>query len=163
MPAPIPPSSPPPASVYPPPPAAQPAIPYAVPGRRGPALPPVESGYQAPRSLSARRRPSCAAAFDSCASGSACRASPAHRAYPSAQAALPVRKGIAAVFGILGFGSLITAAVMHGLDRRLTPDLSINSMGTACQMPENSGRAVSFQPSVCMRRRMPLGPSSWAA
>ena len=53
----------------------------------------------------------------------------------------PVRKGIAAVFGILGFGSLITAAVMHGLDRRLTPDLSINSMGTACQMPENSGRS----------------------
>lgn len=53
----------------------------------------------------------------------------------------PVRKGIAATFGILGFGSLITAAVMHGLDRRLTPDLSINSMGTACQMPENTGRS----------------------
>lgn len=52
----------------------------------------------------------------------------------------PVRKGIAAVFGVLGFGSLITAAVLHGLDRRLTPDLSVNSMGSACRMQENAGR-----------------------
>lgn len=53
----------------------------------------------------------------------------------------PVRKGVAAVFGVLGFGSLITAAVMHGLDRRLAPDLSVNPMGTACMMPENAGRS----------------------
>ncbi len=53
----------------------------------------------------------------------------------------PVRKGIAAVMGVLGFGSLITAAVMHGLDRRLAPDLSVNPMGTACMMKENAGRS----------------------
>ena len=69
---------------------------------------------------------------------------PARPASPSPTAKKPlsaVRKGVAAVFGILGFGSLVTAAVMHGLDRRLAPDLSINPMGTACMMPENAGRA----------------------
>ncbi len=135
-------SSPPPASVYPPPPAAQPAIPYAVPPTAAvPPYPPAESGYQAPP-VAVRQAPPPLAP-------SPIPASPVPLVEPVRPAAptsarkplSPVRKGIAAVFGILGFGSLITAAVMHGLDRRLTPDLSINSMGTACQMPENSGRS----------------------
>ena len=52
------------------------------------------------------------------------------------------RKAVAAVFGVLGAGSLITAAVMTGLDRRLGADASYNPMGTACQMPENNGKTI---------------------
>lgn len=51
------------------------------------------------------------------------------------------RKGVAAVFGILGFGSLVVAAIMTGLDRKLAPDYSYNPDGKACSAPENVGKA----------------------
>lgn len=51
------------------------------------------------------------------------------------------RKGAAAVFGILGFGSLVAAAIMTGLDRKLAPDYSYNPDGKACSSPENMGKA----------------------
>ncbi len=127
------PTAPPAAVVYPVLPSAPPAVAAPLPAK-APSYASPESGYpQTPPPLPSRQAPPPAAPF----------IEPPRPAPPtSAKKPLsPVRKGIAATFGILGFGSLITAAVMHGLDRRLTPDLSINSMGTACQMPENAGRS----------------------
>jgi hypothetical protein len=50
------------------------------------------------------------------------------------------RKGVAAMFGVLGFGSLVVAAVMTGLDQRLAPDRSYNPSGGACLTAANAGR-----------------------
>lgn len=50
------------------------------------------------------------------------------------------RKGVAAAFGVLGFGSLVVAAVMTGLDHRLAPDYSYNPGGRSCNAPENAGK-----------------------
>jgi hypothetical protein len=60
----------------------------------------------------------------------------------------PPRKGlsrnrtiIAGVFGAVGIGSLVVAAVMTGLDRRLAPDYSYSPGGLPCSAPENIGKA----------------------
>ncbi len=50
------------------------------------------------------------------------------------------RRGVAAAFGVLGFGSLLVAAVMTGLDHRLAPDYSYNPGGRSCNAPENAGK-----------------------
>jgi hypothetical protein len=50
------------------------------------------------------------------------------------------RKIIAGVFGALGIGSLVIAAVMTGMDRRLAPDYSYDPDGRACTAPENMGK-----------------------
>ena len=50
------------------------------------------------------------------------------------------RKAIAAVFGVLGFGSLVVAGVMTGLDHKLAPNYAYNPSGAACSAPENLGR-----------------------
>jgi hypothetical protein len=50
------------------------------------------------------------------------------------------RKAAAAVFGVLGFGSLVMAAVMTGLDHKLAPDYSYNPQGRACTTMANAGR-----------------------
>lgn len=50
------------------------------------------------------------------------------------------RKAVAAVFGVLGFGSLIVAGVMTGLDHKLAPNYAYNPTGAACSAPENLGR-----------------------
>lgn len=138
-----PPSSPPPAVAYPsPPPATRPAIPYAVPPTAAvPPYPPAESGDQSPPVAVRQAPPQLPPSPPPPSPVPLVEPVRPTTPTPARKPLSPVRKGIAAVFGILGFGSLITAAVMHGLDRRLTPDLSINSMGTACQMPENSGRS----------------------
>lgn len=50
------------------------------------------------------------------------------------------RKAVAAVFGVLGFGSLVVAGVMTGLDHKLAPNYSYNPSGGACSAAENIGR-----------------------
>lgn len=77
---------------------------------------------------------------------------PRPEAVPGAAASAPprrrtmskTRKAVAAVFGVLGFGSLAVAAIMTGLDRRIATDYSYNPTGTACSAQENIGKACVF-------------------
>lgn len=66
---------------------------------------------------------------------------------PDPQATTPPKKGLSrnrkilgGVFGALGIGSLIVAAVMTGLDHRLAPNYSYNPSGQACTSQENIGK-----------------------
>jgi hypothetical protein len=66
---------------------------------------------------------------------------------PDPQATMPPKKGLSrnrkilgGVFGALGIGSLIVAAVMTGLDQRLAPNYSYNPNGLPCTSPENIGK-----------------------
>lgn len=54
------------------------------------------------------------------------------------------RKVVAAVFGTLGFGTLIASAILTGLDKRIDTNYMLNNGGSPCSAPENADKNCVF-------------------